>query len=198
MRHDIVIVGAGPAGLSLAHGLVSRGVDALVVAPSGAWHATYGAWRDDVASCELGAPLNALVRGAWSTVRVVGRQEHRLARPYVVFDNERLRASLGAGVRVLHDTVTGVQHDNDTSNVHLRSGGVIHARLVIDATGGGSLLARRGQSSGAQTAYGLVVGDQPDEVPRRAKVEADVFTLMDWSTPHVLVCRPINRRSGAC
>ncbi len=183
MRHDIVIVGAGPAGLSLAHGLVSRGVDALVVAPSGAWHATYGAWRDDVASCELGAPLNALVRGAWSMVRVVGRQEHRLARPYVVFDNERLQASLGAGVRVLDDTVTSVQHDIDTSNVHLRSGAEIRTRLVIDATGDGSLLTRRGQSSGAQTAYGLVVGDQPDELPRRAKVQDDVFTLMDWSRP---------------
>ena len=43
-----------------------------VVAPGTAWHATYGAWRDDVEACELGAPLDGLLRGAWPTVRVVG------------------------------------------------------------------------------------------------------------------------------
>ena len=52
---DVAIIGGGPAGLALAHSLVERGVDAVVFSPESPWHATYGAWRDDVESCELGA-----------------------------------------------------------------------------------------------------------------------------------------------
>ncbi|NCZ86327.1 MAG: FAD-binding protein, partial [Actinobacteria bacterium] len=86
---DVAVVGAGPAGLSLAHSLQSRGVAVRVVAPESPWHATYGAWRSDVDGCELGAPLDSMLRGAWDTVRVVGHGEHLLRRGYVVFDNER-------------------------------------------------------------------------------------------------------------
>ena len=90
---DVAVVGAGPAGVALARALSARGVDTLVIAPDSQWHATYGVWRDDVVSCDLGAPLDTLLRGAWNTVRVVGRREHLLQRGYVVFDNTQLRSA---------------------------------------------------------------------------------------------------------
>jgi lycopene beta-cyclase len=185
-RVDVAVVGAGPAGLSLAHSLQSRGVVVRVVAPRSPWHATYGVWRGDVDGCEIGAPLDAVLRGAWDTVRVVGRREHLLRRGYVVFDNERLQRALGADLEIVRDTVLGAEHDIEHTTLRLASGASVQARLAIDATGSGELLAHRAvastysnrdatarDSDGAQTAYGLVVGGSPH-------VEPEVFTLMDW------------------
>ena len=185
---DVAIVGAGPAGLALAHAITRRGVDSIVIAPDTQWHATYGAWRDDVEACELGAQLDAVVRGAWPLVRVVGAREHRLARPYVVFDNQRLKASLSAGIAMRVDSVVAAEHDTLTTTLRLASGDEVRARLVVDATGSGVLLAHRhaensnravsdrSAPAGAQTAYGLVVRSS-------AFVTPGVFTLMDWRPP---------------
>ena len=185
---DVAIVGAGPAGLALAHAITHRGVDSIVIAPDTQWHATYGAWRDDVEACELGAQLDAVVRGAWPLVRVVGAREHRLARPYVVFDNQRLKASLSAGIAMRVDSVVAAEHDTLTTTLRLASGDEVRARLVVDATGSGVLLAHRQAANsnravsdrsapaGTQTAYGLVVRSS-------AFVTPGVFTLMDWRPP---------------
>ncbi|MFZ9772115.1 MAG: lycopene cyclase family protein, partial [Ilumatobacteraceae bacterium] len=138
---DVAVVGAGPAGLSLAHSLQSRGVAVRVVAPESPWHATYGAWRSDVDGCELGAPLDSMLRGAWDTVRVVGHGEHLLRRGYVVFDNERMQRALGAEVEMVRDTALGAEHDIEHTTLRLASGSSLQARLAIDATGSGVLLA---------------------------------------------------------
>ena len=188
--HDVAIIGEGPAGLALARSLVDRDVDVVVVAPDAPWHATYGAWRDDVADCELGDMLDALVRGAWPTVRVVGTKEHLLPRAYVVFDNGRLCAALARGVQRRIDVVESVTHSVDLSTLRLSSGNEVQARLVVDASGVGAFLARpesnvrarAGAHAGAQTAYGLVLpADHP--AVANAGVRDQVFTLMDWSTP---------------
>ena len=186
-RVDVAVVGAGPAGLSLAHSLQSRGVAVRVVAPWSPWHATYGAWHSDVDGCELGAPLDGVLRGAWQTVRVVGRREHLLQRGYVVFDNQQLQQALGANIEMVRDTVLGAEHSIDHTTLRLASGASLQVRLAIDATGSGALLAHRAMpptysnrdaiardSDGAQTAYGLVVSES-------RHVEPDVFTLMDWT-----------------
>ena len=184
---DVAIVGGGPAGLALARALALQGVELVVVAASTEWHATYGVWRDDVADCDLGGELDALVRGAWPTVRVVGKRQHLLQRPYVVFDNARLRSSLLAGVQVQHDTAVQAEHTTDTTSLRLHSGATITARLVIDATGSGELLARRTPTGGAQTAYGLLLGTTSEtgsaNIARTSGIEPGIFTLMDWSTP---------------
>jgi lycopene beta-cyclase len=183
MRHDVVIVGGGPAGMALARTLMLRGADVLVVGPQAPWTATYGAWRDDVEACELGGPLDSLLQGAWPTVRVVGHRTHLLPRPYVVFDNIALRASLMNGITVVDDVVLSAEHSLDSTRLRLQSGAELHAQLVFDATGSGALLAHRGRSSGAQTAYGVIVPPSAQHLLQRATIVPDVFTLMDWSVP---------------
>lgn len=189
MSHDVAVIGGGPAGAALAHSLVKRNVDVVVISPTTPWHATYGSWRDDVANAELGAPLESLLRGSWDTVRVVGNREHLLQRPYVVFDNSRLRAALMREVPVIDDMVNDpgkdivhniahdVSHGGDTSTIRMASGSSVEAALVIDATGSRPVPQGGG---GAQTAYGLTV-DLP--TAQRLGVLPGVFTLMDWSRP---------------
>lgn len=181
--HDVAVIGAGPAGLAIARSLVDRDVDCVVIAPQATWHATYGAWRDDVDTCELGAPIATVSRGQWPTVRVVGRREHRIARPYVVFDNDALRASLAQDLSVIGSSVVSVEHSLDSSAVRTADGSLLAARLVIDATGDGAFLARTGRAIGAQTAYGLVLDHAAHELTGRFGIEPGVFTLMDWSSP---------------
>lgn len=180
---DVAIIGAGPAGLALARSLVRHGVDAVVVSPNLAWNATYGVWRDDVEHCDLGAPIDAVVRGSWPTVRVVGTREHFLDRSYVVFDNPMLRAGLGAGIEHIEASVANVEHSPEHSTLRLSDGGRLQVRLVVDATGSGGFLDRRQSAAGAQTAYGLVLGRVDEAMVGRIGMTDDVFTLMDWSSP---------------
>jgi len=185
VSHDVAIIGGGPAGAALAHSLVKRNVDVVVISPTTPWQATYGSWRDDVVGAELGAPLESVLRGSWNTVRVVGNREHLLQRPYVVFDNSRLRAALLREVPVIDgmvndpgkDIVHNISHGGDTSTIRMASGSSVDAALVIDATGGRP--AQRG-GGGAQTAYGLTVDL---DMAQRLGVLPGVFTLMDWSQP---------------
>lgn len=177
MSHDVIVLGGGPAGAALAHSLAKRNVDVVVISPTTPWHATYGSWRDDVAGAELGAPLESVLRGSWNTVRVVGSREHLLHRPYVVFDNSRLRASLLRDVPAVEGMVDNVSSSRDTSTVRLASGALMEGALVIDATGSRPVPQGEG---GAQTAYGLTVDLR---TAQRVGVLPGVFTLMDWSQP---------------
>ncbi|MFZ9912893.1 MAG: lycopene cyclase family protein [Ilumatobacteraceae bacterium] len=180
MSHDVVIVGSGPAGAALARSLVIRGMNTVVVGPPTPWHATYGAWRDDVVRAEIGQPLGDVLRGSWNIVRVVGSREQLLRRSYVVFDNSRLRAALLGAVAVRDDIVTEVSHGVSASTVQLASGTTIDSLVVVDCTGSGEFLARRTPRGGAQTAYGVVADA---DVGERVGVRSGVFTLMDWSRP---------------
>ncbi|NBR77110.1 MAG: hypothetical protein EBT73_07305, partial [Actinobacteria bacterium] len=94
--------------------------------------------------------------------------------------------SLADGIDVIVDTASSAEHDLDGTTLRMASGGSLCAKLVVDASGSGVLLAHRAglgrrsnghgvaqHGEGAQTAYGLVLGNSHH-------LEPDVFTLMDW------------------
>jgi len=179
---DVAIIGGGPAGAALARALTDRHLDVITISDERDWSATYGAWRDDIDGCEIASRLDSVLRAGWSTVRVVGTREHVLPRAYAVFDNALLRSSLMRDVPISVGVVQTVDHGSDHSTLQTSSGETIDARLVVDATGTGTFLVRRGTAAGAQTAYGLVLSSS-----RHATIGGVVsdphFTLMDWSTP---------------
>jgi lycopene beta-cyclase len=99
-------------------------------------------------------------------VIVHGHRRHEIARPYAVFDNERLRARLAAGVPIHLARAEQIRHMRWGSRV-LTTGGDVDARLVVEATGTAA------QATAAQTAYGVVLPRPPPGIDDR------IPTLMD-------------------
>lgn len=142
MAVDVLVRGAGPAGLALASALVERGADVLVVteAPDAPWVPTYAGWAH-----ELPSAWPAWAEASWSApeVRLEEDRVHRLDRTYVRLDRAKLQARLRDGVRVV-----GL-------------GGEEPARLVVNATGANVSNVSK-EKLGYQIAYGeMIEADLP-------------------------------------
>ena len=137
MAVDVLVRGAGPAGLALAAALVERGVDVLVVteAPDAPWVPTYAGWAH-----ELPPEWPAWAEASWPApeVRLDEARVHRLDRTYVRLDRAKLQARLRTNVRVV-----GLGSEEP-------------ARLTVDATGADVSKTSRNKI-GYQVAYGEMV-----------------------------------------
>jgi len=177
---DVIIAGAGPAALLLAHACRGRGLDVAVVAPDldTPWTARYAVWQDEWTALGLGQDF----AGAWprALVRLDAHRSHLLQRPYATLDNpalqRRLLARLPEARRVIGH-VSAVRHHHDRSTVQTVEGAELHGRLVVDATGGIQPWTQRhpGAPTAFQTAWGVRVNTTGDALPGGA-------TLMDFST----------------
>lgn len=152
---DVLVAGAGPAGVALAGSCARLGLRTALVAPrpEAPWP-TYGVWAD-----ETDLPGTRVRAVAGTTA---------LARDYLVLDNPAARAALShPDVDVIADRVRAV-HPVGGYRVELASGRVRHAGVVVNATG-----SRAGRT--AQTAFGVVLS--PEEA------DADTAVVMDWTPP---------------
>ena len=192
-RHDadVLVAGAGPAGLTAAVLLAEQGLDVLVVdpRPDRTWP-TYAAWDDalspDVARADV-----------WSAVDVVtdaGRTTW--GRPYARLDGPVWRTSLhdrltASGGRLRRTAALSVAHDATAGDVALDDGSTVRCRLVVDASGGGTLLrggaASRSPARAAQTAYGLRAG--LDVAVGGAPLERSRAVFMDFTAGHLPAAR---------
>jgi lycopene beta-cyclase len=182
---DIIIIGAGPAGLAIAAALVRQGlrVIGLAASPEAPWPNTYGVWVDEIA--HLG--LADLLGHRWSdcTVYAAGR-EIPLGRDYGLFDNTRLQEHLLArcergGMRWERGTVQAALHTSSGSEVVTQDGRRLAARLVVDASGHHPVLLRRPPRRGVayQAAYGIV------GTFTRPPVRPGQLVLMDYRAEHL-------------
>lgn len=179
---DMAIVGAGPAGRSLAHRATAAGLRVTLIdpAPQRLWRATYGAWAD-----ELPEWLDPTAIAAQSDSVVVYTPRRRvIERTYVTLDTAALQASLQIGdVTTIAQKATRVL----AGSVRLADGTTLSARTVVDASG---LIA---PSSPAQSAYGVVV----DSTIAASYLVDDAAVLMDWrgsrpsETPSFLYAIPV-------
>ncbi len=137
----------------------------VVVGEGRPWTATYATWRDDVA--DLPGPCFA---SSAANVIVHGHRRHVIERAYGIFDNDRLRAHLAAGLDVRVGRAERIRHMRWGSRVLTSDpdGGDIDARLVVEAVG-----RPAAATSAAQTAFGLVLAAPPPGVDPAAP------TLMD-------------------
>jgi lycopene beta-cyclase len=179
---DVIVVGAGPAGLAAATSCAEVGLATILVAPDPdtPWTQTYGCWVDELRSLALG-DLTSMTSMSWSSVRVVGHRAHHLPRSYALLDNARLQRHLAerlprAGGRAVAAVAAGAQHFTWGSRLGLDDGSALDARVLIDATGAASRLVKGGGPPAAfQSAYGLVASfDEPPIPP-------GTCMLMDWA-----------------
>ena len=182
-RWDVVVAGAGPAGLAVAAACATRGLRVALVAPHlRPWHQTYSLWAD-----ELDAVTTALVPGAVlgarypATVVRTDRGQQDLGRGYARLHNDVVHGLLldqlatGGGVTV-SGTVAGVREDGG-QQVILVDGTRLTAGLVVDARGGGPGTAQ-------QRAWGeRVAGDATALVPAGSALFMDWVTLRDRAVP---------------
>ena len=140
---DLLILGAGPAGLALAAQARRRGLRVAVMAPDPMrpWTQTLCAWTDELPD----APLSA----RWSRVRVKVDSQRVFDRSYGLLDNRALQAKLAEEIQLISGNCRGVDHFDHYSEIN-----GVRARMVVDATGHDPALLKRGRPLGWQTAYG--------------------------------------------
>lgn len=188
----VAVVGDGPAGSALVSELCRRGVEAVVIGPDDPWRATYGAWADDIADIDGWSDAEAASVGdIVASVRVVALSDRVVERPYLLFDNKRLRTRLRKGIPHIAGIVGAVSDSSGPVELSIHPGsaegtrstdgttaaGLIRAEIVIDATGWPSRLGFGSATSmGWQTAWGAVLAEVPAG-------PLGTPTLMDFSDP---------------
>ncbi|MBX7454904.1 lycopene cyclase family protein [Mycolicibacterium sp. 3033] len=178
-RMDVLVVGAGPAGMALAAQCARRGLRTGLVdpAPQRPWTATYGMWAD-----ELPAGLPASVVAAHAAGRVHAVTEHHVGWDYAVLDVPALHAHLAdqlTDVRIHAGRVVG---SPQRGVVALADGTWLRAQIIVDAGGRWrptDPVSPRSYTAD-QTAYGVIVDDDtaaPVVTPGQA-------LFMDWRPDH--------------
>ncbi len=181
MLHDVMVLGAGPAGFALAKALGARGLGVAIVdpRPGRPWPNRYGAWADELA--DLG--LEGCARQEWASSELVLPEGEPIALPrrYVSVDGARLREVLdarGGDVGFVTGKVVELRHGPEATEVRLQEGASPRARVVVDATGHGSRFVQREGPPGAawQIAYGIEHSDVQGPYP------PDRMRFMDWQS----------------
>lgn len=183
---DVMVVGAGPAGLALAAACGARGMRTAVVAPDpfAGFTNNFGVWVDEVAQ----AGFADCLEHSWPTTVVgFGRGRTRtFPRAYGRIDNQLLLQRLierceAGGVTFVAGEAERVEHGRDRSELRLISGERVEARLTFDATGHAPRLVSVPIEDrvAAQVAYGLEI-----EV-RGQSLDPSRMILMDFDDAHL-------------
>lgn len=218
--HDVVVVGAGPAGLVMALGLAARGLStALVTGPERAVdHRTtalldgsvqildsFGLW-DRLK--EKAAPLRDM-RIADATRRLFRAPEVTFRSAEIELDafgynleNDPLRLTLmeaaleQPALHVARTSVTGIAVEQDAARIELADGAVLRARLVVGADGRGSTVRAAAGIDMVTRAYPQVAFTA---TVRHTRPHEDISTEFHTeSGPFTLVPLPGERSSIVC
>ncbi|CAI5966813.1 unnamed protein product [Closterium sp. NIES-64] len=194
---DLIVVGAGPAGLSVAQQVASHGMKVCCVdpAPESMWPNNYGVWVDEFEALDLTDCLDYV----WQKAVVYlddGKQKY-LDRPYGRVSRRALKMKMASqciknGVTFHTAKVDSVEHTADNSVVRCSDGTEIRAALVLDATGFSRRLVQYSQpyNPGYQAAWGIVA--EVDSHP----FALDQMVFMDWRDSHLAPGTPMQKSNA--
>lgn len=162
---DLVVIGCGPAGLSLAAESAKKGLNVGLIGPDLPFTNNYGVWEDEFK--DLG--LEGCIEHVWQDTIVyldnndpilIGRAYGRVSRH--LLHAELLRRCKAAGVTYLNSKVEKIIESSDGHSVVACVGEfMVPCRLAIVASGAasGKLLEYEvgGPRVSVQTAYGVEV-----------------------------------------
>lgn len=184
---DVLVLGAGPAGLAAAACAHSRGLSVQVLdpTPERGWPNTYGMWCDELPA------EHAAWSHVWRQTLVQSNQgRHQLPRRYGLIDNRRLRASLLAripGEALRRGRAVDLRWEGGRPEVLLASGEQLSAGVVVDAAGfGGALGAPRAQRAELAWQTALGIEAEADQLPWTP----EQMLLMDLRSPGGPPARP--------
>nr|WP_204153551.1 lycopene cyclase family protein [Leptolyngbya sp. CCY15150] len=183
---DAVVIGAGPAGLSMAAELGSRGLRVIgltMAEPTAAWPNTYGIWCDELESLLLADMLGH----RWhDCVVYTGSKVTALNRDYGLIDKTKLQTYFldrcdRHAVTWHQGTAAQIDHKSEVSCITTQDGTQLTARIVVDASGHRPALVQRPPLANVayQAAYGIVGRfSKPPIRPQQ-------FVLMDYRADHL-------------
>ncbi len=193
---DVLVLGAGPGGLSIAAALSKEGLRVEVLSANDhrePWPYTYGIWGEEVD--ELG--LNHLLEHRWqNTVSFFGQGDMDPAasanqpinheRDYGLFDKKKLQSYWikecdSRSVKWHKDKALDLEINESISTVFTSRGNKIKARLIIDASGYDPIFlkSKKENNIAIQTCYGVV--GRFNSSP----IEKGQFILMDYRCDHL-------------
>ncbi|KAL4182582.1 hypothetical protein AMTRI_Chr11g150830 [Amborella trichopoda] len=186
MKTDVVILGAGPAGLSLAEKVSASGVRVVCIDPSplAVWPNNYGVWVDEFSPLGLEDCLDHV----WPLASVLldDQKVKYLDRPYARVSRNALKRRLlegcvTNGVNFLRAKAWRVEHQEFSSLVNCDDGSAIKGSLVVDATGFKTPFMEypKNRNHGYQIAHGILA-----EVEGHP-FDLDKMVLMDWRDSHM-------------
>ena len=196
----MLVIGAGPAGLSVAKACALNDLSVTVVAPSfdQPWEQNFGVWEDELAQTKYAD----LFEATWAAPSLwFDDDKVVLNRQYGLLNTSKLQARLladikQAGIAQVLGAVNNITHQDSSSTVQLENGNTITASVVIDASGGGTpfVLRKSRFKESYQMAYGLWV-----EVKKHPFSEHEM-ALMDFrevpgissQTPSFLYALPMS------
>ncbi|MDQ0504328.1 UbiH/UbiF family hydroxylase [Xanthobacter agilis] len=218
--HDVVVVGAGPAGLVMALGLAARGVStALVTGPErGVDHRTTALLDGSVRILEAFGLWEGLAPKAapLRDMRIADATRRLFRAPEVTFrsaeigldafgyniENDPLRLTLMAAamaqpaLHIARTSLTALTVGEEAARLDLADGGQLRARLVVGADGRGSTVRAAAGIDLATRAYPQVAFTA---TVRHSRPHEDISTEFHTeSGPFTLVPLPGERSSIVC
>nr|ATD53283.1 lycopene beta-cyclase [Dumontia simplex] len=197
--YDVIVIGGGPAGLSLSSGLGSRGVRVLCadISLDKPWPNNYGTWVDELEPLGLVDCTSHVWSRASAFVRSDG-QKSNLDRPYARVDRHAMKARFlercetSGNVTVTKAIAREVDVTTSTGSTFVsldvftegaKETTLVSGRVVVDATGHSLKFVKfnKGRTPGFQAAYGIECVVSEKGFP----FDADEMLLMDYRDDHM-------------